>query len=288
MNWLLKSFTYTLAISSSWLLFTNQALADIKLTTGTPTKEGVITIKITLGNGKTKIVNVTVPEETTSTGKAILINNAFKTGQPFTLKGIEQNGNMLTFPKIVDKFEKLKDTTGETTKLEAVNEQKAKKGQIDGEFIEIASQLAGVDALGNESIFIASLGFETETETILASSQFLFSELGGNDIDNWLSSIFTDLQGQLPVVYQPNLSLDLDNDLMSFIFPDEILPSSGLIENGTTDINASSSLDIEVQPTPEPTSTLSLLSLGILGAGATLKRKVKRSHSIKKEPTKVG
>ena len=122
----------------------------------------------------------------------------------------------------------------------------------------------------------------------MASSQFLFSELGGNDIDNWLSSIFTDLQGQLPVVYQPNLSLDLDNDLMSFIFPDEILPSSGLIENGTTDINASSSLDIEVQPTPEPTSTLSLLSLGILGAGATLKRKVKRSHSIKKEPTKVG
>ena len=39
---------------------------------------------------------------------------------------------------------------------------------------------------------------------------------------------------------------------------------------------------------PEPTSTLSLLSLGILGAGATLKRKVKRTHSIKKEPTNVG
>ena len=39
---------------------------------------------------------------------------------------------------------------------------------------------------------------------------------------------------------------------------------------------------------PEPTSTLSLLSLGILGAGATLKRKVKRSHSTEKEPTNVG
>ena len=33
---------------------------------------------------------------------------------------------------------------------------------------------------------------------------------------------------------------------------------------------------------PEPTSTLSLLSLGILGAGATLKRKVKGSNSIEK------
>ncbi|MDJ0560070.1 MAG: PEP-CTERM sorting domain-containing protein [Microcystis sp. M53599_WE4] len=39
---------------------------------------------------------------------------------------------------------------------------------------------------------------------------------------------------------------------------------------------------------PEPTSTLSLLSLGILGAGATLKRKVKRSNSTEKEPNNVG
>lgn len=39
---------------------------------------------------------------------------------------------------------------------------------------------------------------------------------------------------------------------------------------------------------PEPTSTLGLLSLGILGVGATLKRKLKRTNSIEKEPTKVG
>jgi len=39
----------------------------------------------------------------------------------------------------------------------------------------------------------------------------------------------------------------------------------------------------DCQAIPEPTSTLSLLSLGILGAGATLKRKVKRSHSTEKE-----
>jgi hypothetical protein len=42
------------------------------------------------------------------------------------------------------------------------------------------------------------------------------------------------------------------------------------------------------EPIPEPTSTLSLLSLGILGAGATIKRKVKRTHSIEKEPTNLG
>ncbi|WP_287076114.1 MULTISPECIES: hypothetical protein [unclassified Microcystis] len=41
------------------------------------------------------------------------------------------------------------------------------------------------------------------------------------------------------------------------------------------------------EPIPEPTSTLSILSLGILGAGATIKRKVKRSHSTEKEPSNV-
>jgi hypothetical protein len=43
-----------------------------------------------------------------------------------------------------------------------------------------------------------------------------------------------------------------------------------------------------VASVPEPTSTLSILSLGILGAGATIKCKVKRSHSTEKEPSNVG
>ena len=47
------------------------------------------------------------------------------------------------------------------------------------------------------------------------------------------------------------------------------------------------SQEVEVQ-TPEPTSTLGLLSLGIIGAGATIKRQVKRNHSIEKETTKIG
>jgi len=41
-------------------------------------------------------------------------------------------------------------------------------------------------------------------------------------------------------------------------------------------------------PVPEPTSTLSLLALGTIGAGATLKRKLKPSKSTAKETTKVG
>ena len=65
--------------------------------------------------------------------------------------------------------------------------------------------------------------------------------------------------------------------------------SPGLIEVGFIDLP----VDVEVVYTrliqvPEPTSTLGLFSLGILGAGATIKRQVKRHHSIEKETTKIG
>ncbi len=58
--------------------------------------------------------------------------------------------------------------------------------------------------------------------------------------------------------------------------------SSGIIFNGNGFIGVS---DVT---TPEPTSTLGLFSLGIIGAGATIKRQVKRNHSIEKETTKIG
>ncbi|MFM6321017.1 MAG: PEP-CTERM sorting domain-containing protein [Microcystis panniformis] len=65
--------------------------------------------------------------------------------------------------------------------------------------------------------------------------------------------------------------------------------SPGLIEVGFIDLP----VDVEVVYTrliqvPEPTSILGLFSLGILGAGATIKRQVKRHHSIEKETTKRG
>ena len=58
--------------------------------------------------------------------------------------------------------------------------------------------------------------------------------------------------------------------------------------NANCTIPCTSSGTSSIVSTPEPTSTLSLLSLGILGAGATIKRKVKRYHSTEKETTNVG
>jgi hypothetical protein len=56
---------------------------------------------------------------------------------------------------------------------------------------------------------------------------------------------------------------------------------------GSRFVSSGNTLVYEVQ-VPEPTSTLSFLSLGILGAGVTLKRKLKPSNSVEKETTKVG
>ncbi len=296
MKWLFRSFATALVISSSCFVFTENALAKIKLTTGTPTKSGKIIARVTFTNGDYTQVAIDVILGTTDIGKAKLLEAAFNNppinpgppprGQRRPL--FERTGNMLVFDKQVKIFEKLFDDTGETTTLQAIEKQKALDTQIDGKFIELASTLSGLDSRGNESTFVASLGFKTPTESVFASSNLLFSQLGGNDIDNWLSTIFTDLQGQLPVAYQPNLSLDLSSDEISFVFPDNILLGTGLVSNGTTDTNASSSAAIKaVEAVPESTSTLSLLALGTLGAASTLKRKLKPSQSTEKETTKV-
>ncbi|MFM6062199.1 MAG: PEP-CTERM sorting domain-containing protein [Microcystis panniformis] len=73
------------------------------------------------------------------------------------------------------------------------------------------------------------------------------------------------------------LNLDFDYDF------------TGLIPTSEVSLNFNLGGDGEaVASVPEPTSIISLFSLGILGAGATLKRKVKRSHSLEKEPSNVG
>lgn len=84
-----------------------------------------------------------------------------------------------------------------------------------------------------------------------------------------------------------------------------IIDLSGIVENPLTYLLATASFFPVGSPSeaasfstaydyskevciPEPSSILGVLSLGILGAGATIKRKVKRSHSLEKEPSNVG
>ena len=223
---------------------------------------------------------ITIPVNSSNnlcTGKRDSLFDAVKDG--VTVNGVNRlvmpvkvGACMLKFNSpFVKSFIVTGDTTGQKFQLEAVDGQKAKEGKIDGKFIELATNLSGIDEDGDESIFTASLGFETDLENVFASSSFLFSDLGGNDIDDWLSTIFGDLQGQLPTIYQPNLSLDLISDEITFDFPIEDMLAGGLISNETTDTNASLSLSIEAESVPEPSTILGLLTIGCLGLG--LKRK---------------
>ncbi len=83
------------------------------------------------------------------------------------------------------------------------------------------------------------------------------------------------------IVQSVTLSVIRNENQLTDIFPQDVI----ILGIGPVSIKAASATWI---PVPEPSSTLSLLSLGILGVGATLKRKVKRTDSVEKEPTKVG
>lgn len=63
------------------------------------------------------------------------------------------------------------------------------------------------------------------------------------------------------------------------IFPEEDIPN--IFKYGIGNAQNNFFQQVEVQ-TPEPTSILGLFSLGIIGVGATIKRQVKRNHSIEK------
>ena len=101
-----------------------------------------------------------------------------------------------------------------------------------------------------------------------------------------LTLTYSNLLASLPVSFQSYLILDLDTYEITYNFPSNTV--SAFLETQSDDTGGGYSQKIEIKTTPEHTSTLSLLSLGILGAGATIKRKVKRSHSTEKEPSNVG
>ncbi|GBL14865.1 hypothetical protein MTo_02173 [Microcystis aeruginosa NIES-1211] len=107
--------------------------------------------------------------------------------------------------------------------------------------------------------------------------QSILLSMGGS---NYNSGILTDPPGAAPTSYTfsglnfsgSSLQLTL-NPSNRWVFASEVTFDGELLG---------------VQPVPEPTSTLGFLALGTIGAGATLKRKLKSSKPSEKETTKVG
>ncbi len=239
-------------------------------------------------------VSIQVNSNDTAIGKAIKLKSALDALEIHQLCKDQTvieipPGDIILDPQIVSIVKLAGDDSGQKDIFETgkgtKNKDAPKKVIIDTGLRFESISLSGVNLDSNESQFFASFGFNDGLNDYVATSNFTFGELPDNTIDSLLTLTYSNLLASLPVSFQSYLILDLNTYEITYNFPSNIV--SAFVETQSDDTGGGYSQTIEIK-TPEPTSTLSLLSLGILGAGATIKRKVKRSHSTEKEPSNVG
>ncbi len=243
--------------------FALSANAETTITVGDPDKDGgKVQWEVTGSNDAKVQIVIMVPVDATANGKARLLENAL-IAKGFT---VTRDGAAVKI-KNAKKAEKFLDETHEKDKIAGLT---PKTGTLDFHLFT-DSVLAGIDQDGLESQFQASLGFDG----IFADASFNFSDLSGNTIDALLTDTYNNLLADLPISYQPNLSLDLGNDAIDFMFPSTA--SEGFVENFTSDINAFSTASLSV---PEP-SMWGLFAVGAAGFGFI------RKNRNSKKPTAV-
>ncbi len=146
---------------------------------------------------------------------------------------------------------------------------------------------AGFDVSDRQSPSVDLTLFNSSTEEALDISNLSWSyqleKTPQGELLPFTLPGFISIPGNFEIPINSSISFTLDN------LPE---PPGYILFQGTSvgQVSGFSSdfIGEHQEPIPEPTTTLSLLSLGILGAGATLKRKLKSSNSIEKETTKVG
>lgn len=244
-----KKIVYSCLTAFLSSTFALAAFADTTITVGNPDRDGGKVKWEVTGTDNTKVqIVIEVPGATTANGKARLLEKAL-IAKGFT---VTRNGAAVKI-KNAKKAEKFLDETHEKDKIAGLT---PKTGTLDFHLFT-DSALAGIDQDGLESQFQASLGFDG----IFAEAVFNFSDLSGNTIDALLADTYNNLLADLPIIYQPNLSLDLGNDAIDFMFPSTA--SEGFVENFTSDVNAFSTASLSV---PEP-SMWGLFAVGAAGFG---------------------
>jgi hypothetical protein len=118
---------------------------------------------------------------------------------------------------------------------------------------------------GSESIFTASFGVDDST---FASASLTYNQLTTPTADGLMTALYYELLGDLTPGLQPDLSLDLPDDTITFSFQ----PGSGdyFVGTDTTSPGTSQSLNVGgVSSAPEPVTFFSLgtglLLIGIIG-----------------------
>ena len=255
--------------------YSTKTFAQTSITAGQPKKSGIDTYTITGNNNKVIAVPVVVPgPPAKATDKARAIKEALDgLGIPST-----RNGATVHIPSaksaVLDKgSNKSMQGGGVSRPGKAIKNTKLQLDFHEG--------ISGVDFDGFESIFQSSFG----SSGFFADSELTFGMLSGITISDLLTDTFNELLLDLPQSLQPNLSLDLDNELITFLITDDV--DDAFVMNNSTDTMTEITFGLISPSVPEPSSILSLLALGTLGAASTLKRKLKPSKSTEKELEKV-
>jgi hypothetical protein len=262
------------ALGASLCIFSTQnaAYADLKVSfDSAATKDGTFSFNVRNADGSWIRVVKNIPKGTSAQAKRDLIFAAIPAGSNCSVSGIFE---IVCGPPVIGFA--IGDSTGQMYTVKDFRQQKAKKVGQDGSLISGASSLAGLDSDGNESIFATSIGFSTLSQTVSAMTQFPFSQIGGSSIDSWLSKVFVDLEAQLPLPYQSGLFLDLDNDVINYVFPEEALAGTSFASVQSTDVNAGTSLHIDVG-VPGPTPVLG--AAAAFGYTRRLKRRIKAANN---------
>ena len=146
-------------------------------------------------------------------------------------------------------------------------------GGTTGE-IDFEGTLTGLAADGSgPSSFSASLGFGS----IVTSAALTSADLSSLTLDVLLSDLFTDLDAGLPAVYQPDLSLDLSKDSISFAFPAGA--ADPFVAGFSNDAGLTQSLSLAGVPVPEP-SSLSLFGFGLASLWMLRRRMAKHPAEL--------
>jgi hypothetical protein len=195
---------------------------------------------------------VPVPVQVLTTNprdKAIMIQSALRVAGIPGVESLPPGGTEVK----IDSFR----VTGVKFKENRSHEPETIKNPLSVQFATVGfnGNLNGRDDAGDPSIFQAAVG----SSGISLAANLAFDTLSSPTLDGLLTDIFDTFLSELPLPLQPNLSLDLTQDLISFQFP--MGQSDFVVENFSSDqtLNTVAGLAEVTEP---PTATL--LVVGIL------------------------
>lgn len=231
---------------------------------GNTTKTVSVPVKINLVKGESladKVAKIVTAVNAADTSGTVDPKTGKKKDQIYQAKASILDPGKVIFSESIKAVAHSTDSTYENDRIEL--SYLPKKATFDFHLFA-GGILAGTDNDDVESQFQSSFGFDG----IVADASFNYSDLSGNTIDALLTDTYNAFLADLPVAYQPDLSLDLLNDEITF----EFLPSMGnvFVQNFTSGSNAYASFGLE-KVIPEP-SLSSLLAIAAIGLGVTQRR----------------